>query len=276
MTAALPATALATAQAPGFGDLCRSEWTKMTTLRSTRRLLLAMAVISLGFTVLDTAALMSAWPTLDAATKESLRSDPVAVILQPGATFGQLAVGVLGVLLMASEYATGMIRASLLAIPRRTPILAAKAVVLGGLVFVVAVAVAVPAFLVGSAITSEHASTSIGDATTVRSILAFGVVMALMGVVTLAVGAIVGHPVAGIGAMACLQYVAPLVLSGLPGSFAEHLVAALPVTSALVVMSNGHNADNVYSPLVCLGIVVGWTVVLLAAGCVAVKRRDVS
>jgi hypothetical protein len=169
-----------------------------------------------------------------------------------------------------------MIRASLLAIPRRTPILAAKAVVLGGLVFVVAVAVAVPAFLVGSAITSEHASTSIGDATTVRSILAFGVFMALMGLVTLAIGAIVGHPVAGIGVMAGLNYVAPLVLSGLPGSFAEHLVAALPVPSALAIMSNGHNADNIYSPLVCLSIVVGWTAVLLAAGCVAVKRRDVS
>jgi hypothetical protein len=266
----------ATAAAPGFCDLCRSEWTKIVTLRSTRRLLLAMAVISLGFTVLDTAALMSAWPTLDAATKESLRSDPVAVILQPGATFGQLAVGVLGVLLMASEYATGMIRASLLAIPRRTPILAAKAAVLGGLVFVAGVAVAVAAFLVGSAITSEHASTSIADATTVRSILAFGVFMALMSLVTLAIGAIVGHPVAGIGAMVGLNYVAPLVLSGLPGSFAEHLVAALPVTSALVVMSNGHNVDNVYSPLVCLGIALGWTAVLLAAGFVAVKRRDVS
>jgi ABC-2 type transport system permease protein len=272
MTAALPAPP----PAPMFGDLCRSEWTKMTTLRSTRWLLFAMAVISLGFTVLDTAALMSAWPTLDTATRETLRSDPVAVILQPGATFGQLAVGVLGVLLMASEYSTGMIRASLLAVPRRTPLLAAKAVVLGGLVFVVALAVAVPAFLAGSAITREQVSTSIGDATTLRSILAFGVVMALMGLVTLAIGAIVGHPVAGIGAMAGLQYVAPLVLSFLPGSFAEHLVAALPVTSALVVMSNGHDADAIYSPLVCLGIVVAWTAALLAAACVAVKRRDVS
>ncbi|OHV30899.1 MULTISPECIES: ABC transporter permease [Pseudofrankia] len=264
------------ARVAGFGDLCRAEWTKIRTVRSTGWSLFAMAVISLGFTVFASAALMSSWPTLDAATKERFTSDNVAVILQPGATFGQLAVGVLGVLLMASEYATGMIRASVLATPRRTPILAAKAVVFGGLLFLVAEAVAVAAFLVGSAITSEHASTSIGDATTVRAILAFGVFMALTGLIALAIGAIVQHPAAGIGAMASLQYVAPLVLSLLPGSFAEHLVAALPVTSGLVVMSNGHDVNDVYPPLACLGILVVWTAVLLATGFVSVKRRDVS
>jgi ABC-2 type transport system permease protein len=260
---------------PGFGDLCRSEWTKIKTVRSTGWSLLVMAALSLGFTVFYAAKLNSSWPTLDASGRNGFVSDPVAGLLQPGATFGQLAVGVLGVLLMASEYSTGMIRASVLAVPRRTPILAAKAVVFGAVVFVVAQAVAVPAFLVGSAITSKHASASVGQASTVRAILAFGAFMVLTGLISLAVGAIAGRPVAGLGAMIGLQYVAPLVLSFFPGSLAEHLVAALPATSASAVMSNGHNADNVYSPLASLGILVAWAAVLLAAGFVAVKRRNV-
>jgi hypothetical protein len=260
---------------PGFGDLCRSEWTKIRTVRSTGWSLLVMAVLSLGFTIFYAAKLMSSWSTLDAAGRNGFISDPVAGLLQPGATFGQLAVGVLGVLLMASEYSTGMIRVSVLAVPRRTPLVAAKAVVFGAVVFVVAQAVAVPAFLVGSAITREHSSTSIGQASTVHAILGFGAFMVLTGLIGLAVGAIAGRPVAGLGAMIGLQYVAPLMLSFFPGSLAGHLVAALPATSASAVMSNGHNADNVYPPLASLGIVTAWAAALLAAGFVSVKRRNV-
>jgi hypothetical protein len=260
---------------PAFGDLCRSEWTKLRTVRSTGWSLLTMAVLSLGFTIFYAAKLMSSWSTLGAAGRGGFTSDTVAVLLQPGATFGQLAVGVLGVLLMASEYSTGMIRVSVLAVPRRTPILAAKAVVFGAVIFVVAQVVAVPAYLVGSAITREHAATSIGQAGTVHAILAFGAFMVATGLIALAIGAIAGRPVAGLGAMIGLQYVAPLVLSFFPGSLAEHLVAALPATSASAIMSNGHNADNVYPPLASLVIILAWTAVLLAAGFVSVKRRNV-
>jgi hypothetical protein len=263
------------AKVPGFGDLCRSEWTKIRTVRSTGWSLFAMAVFSLGFTAFYAAKLASSWSTFEAAEKDWFTSDTAAMILQPGATFGQLAVGVLGVLLMASEYSTGMIRASVLATPRRTPILAAKAVVFDAVVFAAAAAVAVPVFLVGSALTSAQASTSLGDGSTVRAILAFGVFMALTGLIGLAIGAVVRHPAAGIGALAGLNYVAPLLLSFLPGSFGEHLVAALPATSGQAILSNGHNGDIVYSPLASSGILVAWTAVLLAAGFVSVKRRDV-
>jgi ABC-2 type transport system permease protein len=269
--AAVPAAA----EIPGFGDLCRSEWTKIRTVRSTGWFLLAMAVLSLGFTAFYGAKLASSWSTFDATEKDWFTSDTAAMILQPGATFGQLAVGVLGVLLMASEYSTGMIRSSVLATPRRTPILAAKAVVFDAVVLVLAAAVAVPAFLLGSALTSEQASASLADVSTVRAILAFGVFMALMGLIGLAIGAIVRHPAAGIGALAGLNYVAPLLLNFVPGSFGEHLVAALPATSGQVILSNGHNGDIVYSPLASSGILVAWTAVLLIAGFVSVKRRDV-
>lgn len=260
---------------PGFGDLCRGEWTKLRTVRSTGWSLLAMAALSIGFGVFYSAKLVSSWSGLDAAATLGFTADPVAAILQPGATFGQLAVGVLGVLLIASEYSTGMIRSSMLAAPRRTPILAAKAVVLAVVVFAVALAFAVPAFLAGSAITGEYAATSIGDAGTLRAILACAAFMVLSSLVGLAIGAVAGRPVAGIGALVGLQYVAPLLLGLVPGSFGEHLLAALPATSS-VVMSNGHNPDNVYSPLASLAILVTWTGVLLIAGFVSVKRRDVS
>jgi ABC-2 type transport system permease protein len=260
---------------PGFGDLCRSEWTKMRTVRSTGWSLLTMAVLSLGFTVFYADKLTSSWSTQDAASRKGFTSDPVATLLQPGATFGQLAVGVLGVLLIASEYATGMIRVSVLAVPRRTPILAAKAVVFGSVVFVLALAVAVPSYLVGSTITHRHAATSIGQASTVHAILAFAVFMVTTALIGLAIGAITGRPVAGLGALIALQYVLPLVSSFFSGSVAEHVVAALPATSASAVMSNGHNPDNLYSPLASLAIILAWAAVLLGAGLITVKRRNI-
>jgi ABC-2 type transport system permease protein len=270
------AAGLTSAEIPAFSDLCRGEWTKIRTVRSTVWSLLAMAVLSVGFTAFYAWKLTSSWSTLGAAGRNGFTSDPVAVLLQPGSLFGQLAVGVLGVLLMSSEYSTGMMRASVLATPRRLPILAAKAVVFSAVVFLVAVAVAVAAFLVGSAITSQHASMSIGDAATLRAVLGFGVYMVLTAMIALAIGAIVGHPTAGIGTLVGLQYVAPLVSSFLPGSFAEHVYAALPATIAAAIMSNGHSMDNLYPPAASLAILVAWTVVLLAAGFVSVKRRDVS
>lgn len=259
---------------PGRADLLRGEWTKIRSVRSTTWSLLAMAVASLALTTIATSLFTARWPHLDAATRTQFRSDTVGLIFQPAASFGQVAVCVLGVLFISSEYSTGMIRSTMLAAPRRTPVLAAKAAVFAALIFAVAELVALPCFFIGSAITGKYASTSITNPTDLRAVVGFGVFMALTGLIALAVGTLVRHPAAGISLVLAWQFVVPAVLSLLPGPLGEHLSGAMPANT-VVIMGSGHDADNVFSPAQGLGLLVAWTVVLMAGAWFSIRRRDV-
>ena len=117
-----PTTATRPTHAPGFTDLLRSEWTKFKTLRSTWWSLGAMLFFSLGMSILLTSLFTAHYATLGPEDKASFGNDTIGLILQPGAQLGELALTVLGVLLISSEFSTGMIKATVLAAPRRTAI----------------------------------------------------------------------------------------------------------------------------------------------------------
>lgn len=259
---------------PGLTDLIGSEWIKLRTLRSTWWSLGTMILLSLGFTVAATAVYTHNYPHLDASTQLEFHSDTIGLILQPAAQFAQLAVCVLGVLLIASEYSTGMIRATMLAAPRRTPALLAKAAAFFALVCVLAEVVAFSCFLIGAQIVHSHAAVSLTDPTTLRAVLAFGLYMALVGLVALSLGTLLRHPAAGISLVLAMQFVLPGVLSLIPGSVGKHLAGAMP-SGTDVMMGSGHNLSNVYSPAQGLLILLGWVAVLGGAALWSVKRRDV-
>jgi ABC-2 type transport system permease protein len=259
---------------PGFTDQMRSEWTKLKTLRSTWWSLAVMIVLSLGFSITACSIYTSTYSTLDPAMKAEFHADTIGLILQPGVGFASMAVCVLGVLLITSEYSTGMIRATTLATPRRTKALLAKAATFAAFIFVVSELIAIPAFFIGSAITGKYASTSITDPTDLRAILAFGGFMTAIGLIALSIGALVRHTAAGISLVLALQFVLPGVLNLIPGSVGQHLSNALPLNLDVVV-SSGHNATDLYSPFQGMLFLVGWTVVLGAAALTTIKRRDV-
>ncbi len=126
------------AHRPGFVSDMVSEWTKIRSVRSTIWTLIIFAVVSLGLTALLT------WLTLSNLSKGrrgcagigGIVTDPVNFILGTGLGLGQLAICVLGALVITSEYSSGVIRASLLAVPRRYPMFLAKALVFAVIVFV--------------------------------------------------------------------------------------------------------------------------------------------
>jgi hypothetical protein len=95
-----------------------------------------------------------------------------------------------------------------------------------------------------------------------------------MGLIALSIGTLVRHSAAGISIVLAMQFVIPGVLSLIPGNLGEHLSASLP-SGASVMMSSGHNASNVYTPLQGFGILLAWTVTLSAAALVSIKKRDV-
>lgn len=259
---------------PGMSDLMRSEWTKLKSLRSTWWSLATMIVLSVGFTIAACAVYTHDFPHLDASTQAEFRQDTIGLILQPGVQFASLAVAVLGAMLIAGEYSTGMIKATMLAEPRRTRALLAKAGTFALFMYVVSELVAFPSFFIGSAITHAHASVSITDPTSIRAVLLFGVYMSAIGLIALAIGTLVRHTAAAISIVLALQFVLPGVLSLIPGSAGRHLSNALP-QGASVIVGSGHNASNVYSPLQGGLILLGWLGVLGTAALVSIKRRDV-
>lgn len=270
-----PATSARPTHAPGFTDLLRSEWTKFKTLRSTWWSLGVMLFVSLGISILLTSIFTAHYPTLDPENKASFRDDTVGLFLQPGAQLGQLALTVLGVLLITSEFGTGMIRATVLAVPRRTPILAAKAAVLCGVVLVLSEAIALICFFAGSAIVHKHVTVTLSTPGSLRAILGFGAVMAMTSLIALAIGALLRHTAGALSVALGLNLVVPGLLALVPGSLGRHLTYAMPQRAGQLIMDRTETAGTPYSQWAGLGIVALWTLGLLALAFWSIKRRDV-
>jgi ABC-2 type transport system permease protein len=159
----------------GFPGLLRAEWTKIRSVRSTVWTLVIFVVVCIGFTALIAWLTETHWYGPKAAPRDARAiSDPVSFILGTGVGLGQLAIGVLGVLVITSEYSTGVIRASLLAVPRRLPVLAAKAVVFAVLLLIVTEIVAFCSFFVGSAILHAHVQVALSGSGVTRAVIGAG------------------------------------------------------------------------------------------------------
>jgi ABC-2 type transport system permease protein len=260
---------------PGFTDLLRSEWTKFKTLRSTWWSLGIMIAVSLGVSIAATSVFTANYDHLGAADKTQFQNDTIGLLLQPGSSFGQLAIAVLGVLLIASEFSTGMIRSTVLAAPRRTPVLAAKAVVLGAVVFVLAEVIAWANFFIGSAIVRTHATVTLSTPGTLRAILGFGLVMALTALIALAIGALMRHTAGAISVALGTNLVVPGLLGLIPGSVGQHLSYAMPSRAGQLIMDRTLDPGTPYNQWGGLAIIAAWAVGLTALALVSIKRRDV-
>lgn len=257
-----------------FRRLLASEWTKLRSVRSTMWSLLMLVVVTLGFTVLVTTLTMSQWDKADAKDQAQIVADPVSFILGAGFQLGQLTVCVLGVLYIASEYSTGAIRATLLAVPKRTSMLAAKCVVFAATIFVVGEIVAFVAFFTGAAIVHKHAPVSLSDPGVLRAVIGAGLYLAVLGLFALAIGALVRHTAGGItGVIGFVLVLAPLAQL-LPGSAGKHVHAYLPSEAGHLIGQATKGSDDLLSPWQGFGVFCLWTAVLLGVAAWLLNRRD--
>lgn len=258
----------------GFGALLLSEWTKIRSLRSTIWSLVLLVVMNIGFTALFTALTLSQWDKSDASQRNRIVSDPTSMILGAGLELSQLAICVLGVLVIASEYSSGTIRVSLLAVPRRTPMLAAKALVFGALVFVVGAVAAFPSFYLGAAIMHDRAPVSLSDPGVLRAVTGAGLYLCVLGVFAIAIGSIVRHTAGGItGIIAFVLVLVPLAQL-LPGTAGKYVFAYLPSSAGSLITFAHQGADQMLSPWQGFGVFCAWTAVLLTVAAYLLKRRD--
>lgn len=259
-----------------FGDVVASEWTKLRSLRSTTWAFVAYIALSVGFCVLATSLTTANWQHASASDRRDALDDPIGLILQPGGVWGQIAICVLGVLLFAGEYSTGMVRASMLAVPRRAPVLAAKAAVFAAVTFAVAEVVAFASFFIGRAIIAKHVLVSLGDPGVLRAVLGTGLALAVIGLFAMSLGILVRHQAGAITLTIGVVTVLPTVLSGVPGRLGEYLKTYVPGGNAVgEIMSSGHNPDSVVSPWQGFAIACAWTAIALTLATVSLRRRDV-
>ncbi|MEO7060768.1 MAG: ABC transporter permease [Lapillicoccus sp.] len=258
---------------PSFVNLLSSEWTKIRSLRSTLWALLVLVAVSVGFTGLFTWLIISQWSTLGEQDRQVVRLDPVSQILGAGFQFSQLAVCVLGVLVITSEYSTGTISSTLLAVPRRTPVLAAKSLVFAALIFVVTEIAAIPSIILGAAILRPEVSVTLISTAVLRSLLAAGLYMSVLGVFAIAIGGLLRHSAAAItGIIGFVLVLAPLALL-LPGAIGKHIYAYLPTIAGEQVLRTTQQ-DNLLSPWAGFGVFCLWTAVLMLVAGFLLKRRD--
>jgi ABC transporter family protein len=145
---------------------------------------------------------------------------------------------------VARKRAAGMIRASLLAVPRRTPMLAAKAAAFAAVVFVVAELVALSSFFLGQAMLRPHVAIAIGDPGVPRAILGLGLYLSVIGLFAMAIDAIVRHVAGAIAVTLGFLVVLSPLASLLPGSLGEHVNAYLPGNAGQLIMSSGRDPSQ--------------------------------
>lgn len=256
-----------------FGAALRSEWTKLRTVRSTVWSLVATFVFTAGL------GSLFCWAFVNrdrdrGDVRDALRFDPTSRSLR-GVFLAQLAIGVLGVLLMTAEYATGSIRSSMAAVPRRRQLLAAKFTVLGLVGIVVSIASTVLAFLCGQAILdSKDLGVSLGDPGVLRSVLGAGLYLTLIALLGLALGTIVRRTPGAIAALFGLVLIFPLLAQALPAPLDTDIGKLLPFNAGQAMFSVRVDPE-LLTPLGGLFVFLAWLVGSTVLAVVLVSRRDV-
>jgi ABC-2 type transport system permease protein len=249
-----------------------SEWTKLHSLRSTRWSLFAAVLLTIGLPALFSAVVSSHWGHM--SPHDRANRHPLDIALA-GVNISQLAIAVLGVLVITGEYSTGMIRASLTAVPKRLPVLWAKIGVFAVVSFVLMLPSVVIAFFASQAILGRHhiLQISFTHAGVTRSVIGGAVYLMLLGIFALGIGAIVRNTAGAIATFVAIFFVIPPLLNVLPTSWNNAISPYMPDSAGRSIFSLTHGAHSL-APGPGLALFVGYTALVVAIAAVLFVRRD--
>ena len=250
-----------------FARAMTAEWIKFRTLRSSWFTLgTAVALMVIIGLVIGYNTSTADWAALGAEDK--LASAPVR-----GFLITQLVVGVAGVLFVTGEYATGMIRSTFAAIPRRLEVVGAKAAVFG-IVALVAMTVASFAAFYGAQIFlgPDHHGSSISDPGVLRSVAGVGLYLTLVGLLGAGIGWIVRSTAGAITALVALLLIIPNLI-GYLGRWADPIVKYMPSNAGESFVTSARVSDTL-APVTGIGVLALWTTAAFVVAAVLVRRRD--
>jgi ABC-2 type transport system permease protein len=247
-----------------------SEWTKLRSVRSTRWSLLIAVAATIGIAAIACAVVSHHYPQMSPSDRADFH--PLDVTFA-GVQLAQLAIGVLGVLVITAEYSTGMIRSSMTAVPKRLPVLWAKAAVYALVTFLLMIPATVIAFFAGQALLSRHhidiAFTHPGVA---RAVAGAALYLTVVGLFGLGLGAIVRNTAGGIAAFAGIMFVLPPLMNVLPASWNNAASPYLPLSAGESIMSI--TPGDQLSPWIGLGLFAGYAAAALGIAALLLVHRD--
>lgn len=254
-----------------FLDLLAAEWIKLRSVRSTYWALLVAAVPSILVGILIARNVSSNWARLTA--NPEFKFDPLASSFE-GFRFSQLVMGVLGVLMISTEYSSGLIRSTFAATPQRRAVLAAKTALIGALALVCGEILSFAAFFPVQAIMhGVGAGVSLGAPGSLRAVLVVGFYLAVLTLIGLAFGVLLRHSAWAICAVFGLVFILPGVVSGFPAPWADRIGKFLPPNCVGQLISQQPQANDLSRPWSFV-MIVAYPVVLLALANHVLRRRD--
>jgi ABC-2 type transport system permease protein len=275
VTTQSPLSARLSERTRNFGDVLRSEWTKLRSVRSTYWTLLAAAVITIGISVLVTAIYVNQYPGMSASDRAFIDPTHFSLI---GVFLAQFAIGVLGVLTITGEYSTGAIRSTLAAVPQRRTVLAAKATVFTGVSLVVGLVSCFAAFFVGQAILSTQGlQAHLGDPGVLRAVAGSGLYLAILGLLALGIGTLLRRSAGAISALFGVILVLPVLVQTLPSSWTDTIARYLPSNAGEAIahtVQAGPRVGPMLSPWGGMGVFMLYAAVALVFASFALHRRD--
>jgi ABC-2 type transport system permease protein len=269
LTRPAPATAAA-----GLRDTLHAEWTKLRTAPGTAGLL--VAAVALTVAVSAAAAAATRCPAAGCG------QDPAKVSLT-GVYLGQVAVAIVAVQAIGGEYSSGMIRTTLTAMPGRTTVLAAKAVLVTGLTLAAGILAIAGSLLAGRLILPGHGFTaahgfaplSLADGPVLRAAAGSVLYLALIALLSLGAATAVRDSAVAIGLVLGLLYLFPIVAAVVSDPHVQrHLQQIAPMTAGLDIQATTGLPSLPLSPWAGLGVLAAWAVAALLAGGLVLRLRD--
>lgn len=249
-----------------------SEWTKIRTVSSTTWTLISAFVVTVAMGAALSALLSAQFDDLSVAERATF--DPTFVSFS-GMILGQLAMVVFGVLVVGTEYSSGMIRTSLAAVPRRGTFLLSKIAVAGVLALVVGLITSFIAFFLGQALLGDH-RTDIGADNVLRAVVGGGLYMGLIAIFSMGVAAMLRSSMLSLGILMPFFFLVSQILASVPGAktVARYFPDQAGSKIMQVVPAAMGSDEAPYGPWGGLGIMLLWVVAAVVGGYLVLKKRD--
>jgi ABC-2 type transport system permease protein len=253
-------------------DALRAEWVKLRTLASTGWLLLGAVVLTVG---------VSAAVAAETHVTSGGGQDPTKLSLT-GLYLGQTVLAVLAVLVISEEYGTGMIRATVAAVPRRIVLLGAKAINLAGLALVAGALAVAGSLLAGrlwlpaGGLNPAHGYrlVSISQGPTLRAAVGSVLYLVLIALLSLGVATAIQDTAVSIGAVLGLLYLPPILAQAVADPLRHHLLQIAPMTAGLAIQATTDLGSQPLAPWAGLGVLAAWAVGSLLVGGLLFRLRD--
>ena len=258
----------------GLRGALASEFTKIRSVRSTYWTLLVLLAVSIGLGGAISAATAGHWNQMspgDQATFDATQTSLAGLFY-----LGQLVIVVLGALVLTAEYSTGMIRTSLWAMPRRSVVYGAKALIFAAVALIVTLVASFITFFLGQALlTSTHHQASLSGPGVLRAVVGSALYVTLCGLFAFAVGALLRHTAGVITTVIGILFVLPILAHLLPNTWYHGVERWLPSSAGMAVSTTvGQPDTHLFSGWGEMVVFAVYVAALLIAGGTVFRTRD--